>query len=224
MSTIARALLAPVFALAVLGLVPADACGPRPPEADGHHPSGLAIAPLPDLCHRMPIDSTLGLAFDRAYHFAEAHPDDVGYPWDERAEGTLIVSAVTPRGQALLEEWSARPMGVAVRIRRVTRRRLTPPTERGPEGIPPLRQDRSFGELERIKDELIDIARSGVPGAEYVGMTAGDWQRNRVLIGVARLTDALAAAIVARYGTEVVAVLIGPRYGPFGSPSARLGT
>ena len=70
-------------------------------------------------------------------------------------------------------------------------------------------------EIERIKHDLIDIARMRIPGSEDIRFTTGDSQRNRVIIGVQRLTDEVAAAIVARYGTEVVAVLVDPRYGPF---------
>ena len=36
-----------------------------------------------------------------------------------------------------------------------------------------------------------------------------------MIIGVQRLTDEVAAAIVARYGTESVAVLVDPRFGIF---------
>ena len=56
----------------------------------------------------------------------------------------------------------------------------------------------------------------GLPGSEDVRFTTGDSQHNRVIIGVQRLTDEVAEAIVARYGTEAVAVLIDARYGPFG--------
>ncbi len=37
-----------------------------------------------------------------------------------------------------------------------------------------------------------------------------------MIIGVQRLTDEVAAAIVARYGTDVVAVLVDPGLGTFG--------
>ena len=191
-----------MLATAALAIVPsATACQPRPPESDARHSSGLAMAPQMDLCHRMTPYEPLALAFDRAYRFAEAHPDDIGYPWDDRGNRTLIVSAVTPTGRTLLEQWSALGWDVAIRIRTVTR---------------------SFRELERVKDDVIDLARTRIPGSEYIGMSAGDWERNRVVIGVARLTDELAGAIVARYGTDVVALLIGPQFGPLGMPSAKL--
>ena len=190
-----RFLALAILATVALTIRPSEpVCQPRPPESDARHSSGLAVAPQMDLCHRMTPYEPLALAFDRAYRFAEEHPEDIGYPWDDRGNRTLIVSAVTPNGHALLERWSALGWEVPILIRTVTR---------------------SFGELERVKDDVIGLARTRIPGAEYIGMSAGDWERNRVFVGVARLTDEVAAAIVARYGTEVVAVLVGPRYGPF---------
>ena len=183
-----------IAATAVFALGPSEpACLPRPPESDARHASGLALAPGRGPCHAS-IDDRLGLAYDRAFRFAEGHADDLGYPWDDRRNLTLVLSAVTPQGRRLAEQWSQLGWEVPVRIRIVTR---------------------SFAELERIKHDLIDIARMRIPGSEDIRFTTGDSQRNRVIIGVQRLTDEVAAAIVARYGTEVVAVLVDPRYGPF---------
>jgi hypothetical protein len=170
------------------------ACQPRPTESDARHRSGLALAPGRGPCHAS-IDDRLGLAYDRAYRFAEAHPGDLGYPWDDRGNFTLVVTAVTPRGRVLAEQWSGLGWEVPVQIRSVTR---------------------SFAELEQIKHDLIDIARMGLPGSEDIRFTTGDSEHNRVIIGVQRLTDEVAAAIVARYGMEAVAVQVDPRYGPFG--------
>jgi hypothetical protein len=169
------------------------ACQPRPPEADARHASGLALAPARGPCHAS-IDDRLGLAYDRAFRFAQEHPDDLGYPWDDRGNFTLVLSVATARGRVLADQWSGLGWEVPIGIRTVTR---------------------SFGELERIKDGLIDVARRGVPGSEYVRFTTGDSERNRVIIGVQRLTDEVAAAIVARYGTEAVAVLVDSRFGIF---------
>jgi hypothetical protein len=197
-----RFLAVAILSAAVLAVGPSEpGCQPRPPESDARHPSGLAVAPQMDLCHRMTPYEPLALALDRAYRFAAQYPDDIGYPWDDRGNRTLVVSAVTPRGRALLDQWSALGWEIPIRIRTVTR---------------------SFGELERVKDDVIELARTRTPGTEFIGMSAGDWERNRVVIGVARLTDELAAAIVARYGTDVVALWIGPRFGPLGMPSAKL--
>jgi hypothetical protein len=194
-SVIVRLFAIAFVVAAIFAVAPFDpACQPRPPESDARHPSGLALAPGRGPCHAS-IDDRLGLAYDRAYRFAEAHADDLGYPWDDRGNLMLVISAVTPHGRVLAEQWSGLGWDVPVRIRIVTR---------------------SFAELEQIKHDLIDIARLPLPGSEDVRFTTGDSERNRVIIGVQRLTDEVAAAIVARYGTEVVAVLIDPRYGPFG--------
>jgi hypothetical protein len=183
-----------VLATVLFAIGPSEpACQPRPPESDAHHRSGLALAAGRGPCHAS-IDDRLGLAYDRAYRFAEEYPDDLGYPWDDRGNFTLVVSVVTPRGRVLAEQWSGLGWEVPVRIRAATR---------------------SFAELEQIKHDVIELARMPIPGTEYIGMSAGDPERNRVFIGVTRLTDEVAAAIVARYGTEVVAVLVGARYGPF---------
>ena len=180
-------------AAAVFALGPADpVCQPRPPESDARHPSGLAIAAR-DPCLRTPYEP-LALAYDRAFNFAAAHPDDLSYPWDDRRNVTLYISAVTPAGQILAAQWSDLGWAVPIRVRTV---------------------GHSFAELEQIKHDLIDIARTGVPGSEAIRFTTGDSQHNRVVVGVQRLTDEVAAAVVARYGTEVVAVFVDPKYGPF---------
>lgn len=188
------------FAIAFLASLvftvgPSDpACQPRPPASDARHSSGLALAPGPGPCHAS-IDDRLGLAYDRAYRFADAHSNDLGYPWDDRGNLTLVVSVVTPYGRVLAEQWSSLGWEVPIRTRVVSR---------------------SFAELEQIKHDAIEIARVGLRGSEDIRFTTGDSQRNRVIIGVQRLTDEVAAAIVARYGTEDVAVLVDTRYGPFG--------
>jgi hypothetical protein len=154
---ILRFLVTGILATIALSVVPSETvCIPRPPESDAWHPSGLAIAPRMDLCHRMTPYEPLALAFDRAYRFAEQHPDDLGYPWDDRGNRTLVVSAATLNGRLLLEQWSALGWDVPIRIRTVTR---------------------SFRELERVKNDLIELARAPIPGAQYIGMTAGDWER-----------------------------------------------
>ncbi len=189
-----RFLAVAVLALIVFAIGPSDpVCQPRPPESDARHASGLAIVAR-DPCLRTPYEP-LALAYDRAFRFAAEHPDDLGYPWDDRRNATLYVSAVTPSGQVLAEQWSRLGWDVPVRIRTVSH---------------------SFAELEQIKHDAIDIARTGLRGSDGIRFTTGDSQRNRVIIGVQRLTDEVAAAIVAKYGTEVVAVLVDPRYGPFG--------
>lgn len=181
-------------AAAVLAIGPFDpVCQARPPESDARHPSGLSIVAR-DPCLRTPYEP-LALAYDRAYRFAADHPNDLGYPWDDRRNITLYVSAVTPAGQVLADQWSRLGWPVPIKIRRVSH---------------------CFAELEKIKDDVIDIARAGLPGSDAIRFTTGDSQHNRIILGVQRLTDEVAAAVVARYGTEVVAVLVDPRYAPFG--------
>jgi hypothetical protein len=190
-----RPFLVAFLAAVLFAVGPSDpACLPRPPASDGRHSSGLALAPGRGPCHAS-IDDRLGLAYDRAYRFAEAHPDDLGYPWDDRGNLTLVVSVVTPHGRLLADQWSSLGWEVPIRTRVVSR---------------------SFAELERIKHDAVEIARMGLPGSEDIRFTTGDGERNRVIVGVQRLTDEVAAAIVARYGTEAVAVLVDTRYGPFG--------
>jgi hypothetical protein len=184
-----------LLAATILAIGPSEpACQPRPPETDARHPSGLALAPGRGPCHAS-IDDRLGLAYDRAYRFAEAHADDLGYPWDDRGNFTLVLSAVTPVGQALAQQWSGLGWEVPIRIRTVTR---------------------SFALLEQIKHDVIDIARLPLPGSGDIRFTTGDSERNRVIVGVQRLTDEVAGAIVARYGTEAVAVQVDPGFAIFG--------
>jgi hypothetical protein len=183
-----------ILATGLFAIGPSEpACQPRPPESDAHHRSGLALAPGRGPCHAS-IDDRLGLAYDRAYRFAEANPDDLGYPWDDRGNFTLVVSAVTPRGRMLAKQWSGLGWEVPIRIRTVTR---------------------SFAELEQIKHDLIDVARMRLPGSEDIRFTTGDSEHNRVILGVQRLTDEVAATIVARYGTDAVAVQVDNRFGVF---------
>jgi hypothetical protein len=183
-----------VLATVIFAIGPSEpACQPRPPERDTRHSSGLALAPGRGPCHAS-IDDRLGLAYDRAYRFAAEHADDLGYPWDDRGNLTVVISAVTAHGRELAEQWSRLGWEVPVRIRAVTR---------------------SFAELEQIKHDVIDISRLRIPGSDDIRFTTGDAEHNRVILGVNRLTDEIAAAIVARYGTEVVAVRVDPGFGVF---------
>jgi hypothetical protein len=191
---IGRFFVVAMVAAVLLAIGPAEpACQPRPPESDARHSSGLALAPGPGPCHAS-IDDRLGLAYDRAYRFANEHADDLGYPWDDRGNLTLVISAVTAHGRELSEQWSRLGWAVPIRIRAVTR---------------------SFAELEQVKHDVIEISRLRIPGSDDLRFTTGDAENNRVILGVHRLTDEIAAAIVARYGTEVVAVQVDPAFGIF---------
>jgi hypothetical protein len=141
--------------------------------------------------------------WSRAVMVAENNADDYGYPWPDDATGQLVVSVVNTRGEQSVRQWQAAGLVVT----------------RGPKSAPAARPSVpirvrtvkfSYAQLEAIKDDAISLGQVGVPDANAIWKTGPDWENNRVLITVDRRSDALFAALAARYGTEAIAVVVDP--------------
>jgi hypothetical protein len=192
---------------------PGPTCpSPAPPRPEARHASGIAL-PTPRLfCYGPPVYEPLGKAYSDARMLAEGHPNDFGYPWDDRAKRELVISVTGPAGEALARSWMAsgatytsayaggakstflaQPV-VPVRFRTVTR---------------------SYAQLAKLQDDIIAAVRAGLLADATVISSGPDDEHNRIVIEVQRLSDASANALASRFGTEAIAVRVDPRMGPF---------
>jgi hypothetical protein len=202
-----RALLLLVFVgLSLVAATPAPtACpSPAPPALERHPATGLALlGPLPR-CAAPPFEP-LARAHSDARMLAEAHPDAFGYPWDDRAKRELVISVLSPEGERVARDWIAGgatlpqlggksavlpPPTVAVRFRTVTR---------------------SLAELARLEDGIIAFTRTSSTDTSAIHSVGPDDEHDRIVIEVDQLTDALATALAARFGTEAIAIRVDPR-------------
>jgi hypothetical protein len=158
----------------------------------------------PELRNGAAAQSTqVGLEWSRAVMIAENSPDDYGYPWPDDVNGQLVVSIVNGRGQQAVQQWQAAGLVVTRGAKSAQAARPSVPVR--------VRTTRfSYAQLEAIKDESISLSQSGVPDAANIWKTGPDWENNRVLITVDRRSNALFAALAARYGSEAIAVVVDP--------------
>jgi hypothetical protein len=63
-------------------------------------------------------------------------------------------------------------------------------------------------------DDVIDLTRAGVPGADRIYSAGPDPEHDRVIIVTDRLNDRLLEAIAAKFGVEAIAVRVDPRATP----------
>jgi hypothetical protein len=198
--------------------MPGPPCpSPMPPQPEARHASGIALpTPLPH-CFGPPVYEPLAIAHINARLLAESHPNDFGYPWDDRAKRELVISVIGPNGEALTRAWMASgatftpnggakseflaPPAVPVRFRTVTR---------------------SFAQLTKLQDDIIEALRSGTLDGAAVRSFGHDDEYNRMTIDVQYLSDAFAYALAARFGTEAVAIRVDPTFGPFTSTGRAL--
>jgi len=190
---------------------PGPTCpSPAPPRPEARHASGIALPTPRVFCYGPPVYEPLAIAHQNARQLAEGHPNDFGYPWDDRAKRELVISVTGPSGEAVARAWMASgatyaPAGsskstflaqptVPVRFRTVTR---------------------SFAQLAKLQDDIIDALRAGLLPDASVTSFGPDDEHNRIVMDVRQLTDAFANALAARFGTEAVAVRVDPSYGPF---------
>ncbi len=190
---------------------PGPTCpSPNPPRPEARHASGLAL-PTPRLfCYGPPVYEPLAIAYQNARQLAESHPNDFGYPWDDRERRELVISVIGPTGEALARAWMASgatysPPGsakstflaqpvVPVRFRTVTR---------------------SFAQLAKLQDDIIDALRAGLLPDASVSSFGPDDEHDRIVMDVQNLTDAFANALASRFGTEAIALRVDPTSGPF---------
>lgn len=141
--------------------------------------------------------------WSRAVMIAENSPEDYGYPWPDDATGQLVISVVNSRGAQSVQQWRAAGLVVTRGTKSARAERPSVPIR--------VRTVRfSYSQLEAIKDEAISLSQAGVPDASNIWKTGPDWENNRVLITVDRRSNALFAALAARYGTEAIALVVDP--------------
>jgi len=131
----------------------------------------------------------LKVAFSRAIELAQAHGDDLGYPWFDSSSGELVLSVATSDGRALLEGLN---IEFPHRVREV------------PHGA---------AELARIQDEVTRLRSQGVPGAELIYAAAPDYRDNRVLIVISQMSRPLLDALAERFPVDAIAVRVDPSGG-----------
>jgi hypothetical protein len=163
------------------------AAGPTEGQPPAEH-AGLTIVDQP--MQSRPVGEAQAQALSEARDLYRSHPDDFGYAWINPASGELLISVTGDKGQALAggHRW---PAGVAWRIRPV---------------------DRSVASLEKIQEAVTHLLSEGVPGAQAIYQATRDHRDNRIVISVTNLSDELAAALAARFGTEAIAIQITPGF------------
>jgi hypothetical protein len=150
----------------------------------------VLVGPLDENPAPAPVD--LARAHHDAVQYAQKNPKTVGYPYLDRANHRLVLSAVGAAGAAVLRDFKPRaalPAG-ATAHRAVTA---------------------SWQKLEGIKDEAISLGKT-VPDAEAIVQTEPDEQHNRVVITVDRPSDRLLDALAVRYGTTDIAIRVSPKH------------
>ncbi|HEX8347888.1 MAG TPA: hypothetical protein VF657_24615, partial [Actinoplanes sp.] len=168
------------------GTMPAAAA-----PAEERHSSGLVlVGPLDE--NPAPAPDDLARAHHDAVLYAQKNSRTVGYPYLDRANHRLVLSAVGATGAAVLRDFKPRaalPAG-ATAHRTVTA---------------------SWQKLEGIKDEAISLGKA-VPDAEAIVQTEPDEEHNRVVITVDRPSDRLLDALAVRYGTTDIAIRVSPKH------------
>lgn len=148
----------------------------------GHMSSGMALVRA-NYQKAPPSEAHAG-AWSQAWRLAERYPDDLGYPWIDTTTGELVVRATTDSGDAVAQGW-IRSGAVPMRVDRAIR---------------------SLAQLERIKDEAIGPGVADLPDGDAIYMSAPDFDHNRVVLTVDRLSPSLLRALAGRYGTQAIAI------------------
>jgi hypothetical protein len=128
----------------------------------------------------------LKMAFSQGLELAQANGTDLGYPWFDASTGQLVLSAVTPRGRALVD---AAAIKVPHRIRVV---------------------GHGATELRHIQDDVTFLRSRGVPDAQLIYATSGDHRDNRTLIVISATSPALLEALAGLYPPDALAVGVNP--------------
>src|SRR5262245_25914355 len=92
-----RALTILLGAAVVAAMTPARPAAAGDPTPQLHRPSGLTLLP-PIVADGKPLPEKLAVAWGEAWRMAEQNPDDLGYPWADRAGNRLVVSSATAKG------------------------------------------------------------------------------------------------------------------------------
>lgn len=152
---------------------------------EARHASGIALVG-PGPYQPRPANRAQKAAYHAALRAAQDNPDQLGYPWLD-AQGHLVQRNATTRGLELAQK-------VEAAIPRLTKT-----------------ASHSYGQLEEIKDEIIDLRRAGFMGADLIWKTQPDEEHNRIIVTVSRLDDGLMTELAKTYGTQAIAVHVMPQ-------------
>jgi hypothetical protein len=179
------------------------------------HRTGIVLLGAIDLdaISRMePLSDPLRKAWNDAFTLAqEGHPDLFGYPWADRTSGELVIAVANPTGEAMARQWVQSGLHVGS------------PKPGGPFTIDlpaPLvavrvQSGRSISELHKVMDDVIEMNRARIDGAERIYSAGPDPEHDRIIIETDRVSDQLLEAIVSRFGVDVIAVRVNPNGNPF---------
>jgi len=194
-------------------------------DAESAHPSGLVLVgkaaeegQIPDA-----VSATLG----RAERLAEQNPHDFGYAWFDHDAKKVVLDVVSSRGgrmaqtlgRAGVEDVPAEKLdaeslqdagadNVAAEKLDAESLQVAGADDVAAEQRSVRKVERSQSRLEQLKHDVIDIGGEPAFDADGIWQSEVDRKNNRVILTVTRLSDALAAEIVHRYGRSDVAVRV----------------
>jgi hypothetical protein len=183
--------------------------------SETRHSSGLLLVQDEPLLDTPANPESTEQALELAIQLSEQNPDQLAYPWIDASTGQVVVAA-TSTGLQRAQQFAASTVTIAVPrpangTQTDTPAQIDSPAEPIPRSIWNV-QVRPFARarLEQIKDEAIDLSTADLPDANLISMTEPDPARNRVIITVGALSDALLNALAARYGTDAIAIRVDP--------------
>ena len=153
------------------------------PSTAGIHSTGILVLDITDQVQAIPSDGAQAAAFDAALRLSQTHPEDLGYPWIDES-GQLLLAAVTDAGHGFLSAFQTE-IAVPNRIRDVAY---------------------SYGELQRIQNEVSRLAARGVADAQLIFKVYPDERDNRVVIAVSDISEPLMQALAAEFDIDAIAV------------------
>jgi hypothetical protein len=189
---------------------------PWPPVGrQARHSTGIVLLGPIDYATIEPFPDRLRKAWSDAYTLAqEGYPNDFGRPWADLTKGEVVVTAATANGFEIARRWVQSGL------------RVPSPKPGGPFTIDLPRPDVSVRiqtvrysilGLQQLMDDVFDLRRAGVPGADRIYSAGPDPEHDRVIIETDRVNDRLLEAIAARFGVDAIAVRVDPRATPMHS-------
>lgn len=127
----------------------------------------------------------------KAEALAESNSSALSAPWIAVQDGSLVLTYADADGVAIISKFMA------------TNCLSGTPCK-------PLAVSRSLAELNRIKDDVIGLSDSVVPGASAIFASWNDAPNNRVMVEVGTLDPSLQSGLSARYGDAAVGIQVTP--------------
>jgi hypothetical protein len=199
---------------ATMGSAPVDAASRT---ADYTDPSGLLVVMTG---HDRIVPEAQRDSYAAYDALSEANPEDFGYASPNIENGKVSLAVVSAKGEAALValEGGGKPTAATTALRgesaEATQKRAGAGAQAAPRGrglqVNATHTGRSRASVERDKDALIDWSKDPRFAEADLWQTSVESSTGRVIVTVAKLTPALAEAIVAAYGTADVVVQVAP--------------